>query len=642
MKLPEEIPNSAATTPPVEQSTDEPEVTLTRQHVRGYSKLHSKEGRDMVAEEVRGLRADYFSRIRQLEDSLALVSSQLAEKKANYAEVGAAIPELERELAALEGSSLNSFLSLLNLNRKERSLKREAILQEGTFKELEISTGRLTETLEALKRERDSRTELEQAKDRVKGFYAEQKAELKTEVLKLFVEQAKIRDINRISQEHDVMFVHGIHPKFVPKQNSLMHNQADWQTKLKVTLAFAPTVSSSTLSDGDGPDAMWARMGVILNGGQAESASRDDNATQARGFEKRSESQTKMTDYEIQSAISGRYMRGAKRYNEFSVATPKIAGFYFSREETKNSPPDLVPLSEITETCTALRLPLYEIVKGQPYRTHVDEKTGEIIRGEPVQKGDLVKSSWKISEIERSQIIEELLDTSPFKIIPEEGENLDARAHGVETYLNLNLKKLPQKKLAGVKSTTTSGIYTYSIDSTVNALTRSCDVPFRKKELTNEERLAWQIHDDLPRNLYRRNMDEWHPNSSTYITERLSINTSSYFNTETYLQALDKEVSVFLELKGQFSLFSSLTAEKKEQKKEWLGKQLAFHLRGFGETAAEFGETKLAEKAKSIADRLGTENEYQDVLKRRINTRGFFRLTKEDIKYLQEGTVIEV
>ncbi len=638
MKLPQEIPNSAATTPPVEQSTDEPEVTLTRQHVRGYSKLHSKEERDMVAEEVRGLRTDYFSRIRQLEDSLALVSSQLAEKKAKYAEVGAAIPELERELAALEGSSLNSFLSLLNLNRKERSLKREAILQEGTFKELEISTGRLTETLEALKRERDSRTELEQAKDRVKGFYAEQKAELKTEVLKLFVEQAKIRDINRISQEHDVMFVHGIHPKFVPKQNSLMHNQADWQTKLKVTLAFAPTVSSSTLSDGDGPDAMWARMGVILNGGQAESASRDDNATQARGFEKRSESQTKMTDYEIQSAISGRYMRGAKRYNEFSVATPKIAGFYFSREETKNSPPDLVPLSEITETCTALRLPLYEIVKGQPYRTHVDEKTGEIIRGEPVQKEDLVKSSWKISEIERSQIIEELVDASPFKIVPQEGDYMDARAQGVEKYLNLEFEKLPKEKLAEVKSTTTSGIYTYRVDSSGKDLERSCVVPFREKELTKEERWQWNVFDDLPRALNRRAMDKWNQTHRVSITSRWIIETLEYFDAETFLQALSHEVSRFVSLKGQFEML----AGREVGKKQHLGNQLAFFLHGFGEAARQFGEVKIAEKARLIADRLTGESEYQEVLKKRTGSRGFFRLTKEDIKYLQEGRVNEV
>ena len=607
----------------------EPEKILGRKVLRGFSKQRSQSERDALAEDAQNARKSYFARIATIDTKVARLEYTIRQKAIASEIAIRELNTLTEECEVLRTSLFNSFLGFFGLNKREKRLEEGIASQGVTIEELEQTSQRLFAAREALEKERASRNELDAVKKRIADFYAKQHSE----AMRVFTEQVRIRDVARIAKDHDVVFVHGLHPSYTPKSNSLLHNLADWQAKLDVFLALQPTVSASTIVRGDGPSALWSRMGVLLTKGIVESVDSGDAATQAQGTKNRSGFyRGELSDAKIRSTIQHRHQRHQKNYNEFVVSNPEIAGLYFCREASTE--PDLVPIEEMAEVAEALRLPLYELANGQVFRTK-REAGGVVQKGESVSPEALLSETRKIGAKERDLFLENVLETSPFKILTQEGNCLNARAGGIELYLKLMFEELDKTKLANLSCTTPSGLFSYSLDERADIL-RHVRVPFEKQPIDEETRIRrFAVYEGGARPLQRQHTDRWHEISGTYIRDYFHLKTGSYFNAETFLRAMEKEAAALTQETGQFiPFFKDLPRAQVERIKQSVGAQIAFHLYGFAEAAEHFENHTTAEKARSVAHNLMGKEAYDTVLRRRINAEGFMRCTKEDLELM--------
>ena len=415
----------------------------------------------------------------------------------------------------------------------------------------------------------------------------------------------RLRDVAR---KHQVTFIHAIHPSFIPGQNSPLAAWVDWQTKLTILLAFQPTISASTLERGDTFVNMWARMGAVLKGGSVDFASSRDAGSVPSSLDDR---QSFGPSEEVDQAIAN---RRAADYNEFSIGTPEISGFYVCLDRMGGvQRDDLVVSSKIVAVTKQLGIPLYAVKNGVFYEAVYEEKSETITTGKPLSVSDILASSFSLGRTQRQALVESLLLDPPFKIKSDEALFVESNAFGKELYLAINatesqaVRRAIAQRPIDLKMIGQRRSYYFKRDRLY------CTVTPRGRAEQNEFSMAQRLDPD---------------HGFIYLGMNRSQDLERPIrSSQDYLDGME---AVIVRVKAQRASCQGDPNQDRSYE-TWLGK-LAFHLYGFGEMAERFGGNDLRDQAFSVAGSALSRGRYDEIRARRIDSTGRFRITLEELQ----------
>src|SRR3989344_786095 len=303
---------------------------MEKSEVRKFSQEQKSEERSQAASEIKAARAEYFEQKRNLTERITSLTEVVASKTENREEVVKEIAQIEKDIREAEERRFGKVLDFFKI----RSLRKNLGTKQLDLQTLEEEYTRINNVVAELNQLGQDKALFENARAKLAQFYTEQ-----TGAYQEYKEGERVRDVKEISQERDVVFVHGITPEGVPDDNSLLDKNVSWKDKLKILAAFEHTVSTSTIKAGDSPDRMWSPMGFVFKGGRVESAFAGDAGTIAKGIKDRDvrSGRGSLADMKPQEAaerigdtIRNRRNTGLQRYNELAVSNPNIAGFYLN------------------------------------------------------------------------------------------------------------------------------------------------------------------------------------------------------------------------------------------------------------------------------------------------------------------------
>jgi hypothetical protein len=575
--------------------------------IKQFTKEQSREERDVLAIEIREKRKKYFEKKKNTSERIFEL-----ERDAENTEIRAETKRKEIELIYKEISDKQSskITELFNFLRL-RSLRKKLETKKDMIENIEDDYLKIKQLLESLDESYNNRSELKEAKDILTKFY-----ENKNEEWNKYTEYLKNTDITNVAEKYNVNFIHAIHPNFIPGRNSPLQENVDWKTKLKIVIALEPSISVSTIEEGDDWHKMWARMGFILNGGHINSARSGDQATIPTGLKSRHGQQPfgyKTIVEDIEHSITEKN-RG---YNEFAVDNPKIAGFYICTDDTGNViRNDLVPTEEITGILSGYKIPIYIVFQGVVFETEYNNQTKTLKRGNKILPTELLKKQFKLDDSEKMKIKEDLFEDSPFKINPAEMSKIDARAQGRQTYIEINFWHGTNKDLSDNSSLTefpkVGARVKYSVES--GKLT--------KRELntrTGEEN--WEGGGLRERDSFNGGWIH-----IGYSTANLGHPID---DNDSYLTGVKKELEKWQEKIEEYQLQNNDQGIKLSE--NFLN-CLIFHLYGFTEQAGEMNDTETQNKATKLVEQYLSREKYENVIRNRIDSDGRLKITEEDLE----------
>lgn len=605
--------------------------------IKEFSKEQSAEERQQTAEDIRTKRTEHFDRKDRLSEEIQELTTKAQEKEIGVAETVEKMKALETEL---EQRKDNRFLEFLN-HFKLKKIREEIGLKTVTREAFEDEYQNIQDELVSLRQQSEDKKALKEAKDILNGFYGTQ-----TKEWEVYNEDLKIRDVDGVMEEHDVVFVHGFRPNFVPGEHSLLRGDVGLEDKFNILFALEPTISTSTIQEGDSHEKMWSSTGVILNGGSIVSAHTSDAGTMAVSLKERTSRRDEPDSIkdDIKEAIESE----AKNHNEFVVKDQEIAGFYIYLDEGEGfRAEEKIPPKQILRLTKGLGLQLYAIQDGIVYETEYNQEKDEFIKKDRVSVDDIRKKEFHIDESKKEKMVEDLFVDPPFKMEFAEHKYLDSRFSGKQAYIEINAHDNPDN-FEGVEAEYKGEEVEYSKSQKDRTLLKMengtpikviaeldyCgdwikyfmkdgEVWRQKKERRGREYTGHVINDyskmklhqiDIIINGYRYEIS----NNKEYFSEMEDI-------IQKHAKLRDK-YSEDIQLKGSYPYLEG----EKENEEEQIN-ILVYHLYGFGEEAGKFGDSETQKKAFELAEQFLKQDEYQEVLERRIDEDGMFKMTKEDL-----------
>ena len=210
--------------------------------IKEFSRDQHPNERNQVAQEIRAKRSTYFARQHNLESNIIDRESVLTEKQQRVDEVAAKIKELEAYLDTHCQNIFQKITHFFDIRNNRRELGKTKVEAEVLFQEAH----EINAALEDLRNQKLDRLEISEAREALNEFYQGESAAWHE-----YEEEEKARDVKNVCLDNNCAMVHGIHPSFTPFNNSLLDQGTSWQEKLKILLALEPTVSASTVQDGD-------------------------------------------------------------------------------------------------------------------------------------------------------------------------------------------------------------------------------------------------------------------------------------------------------------------------------------------------------------------------------------------------------
>lgn len=446
------------------------------------------------------------------------------------------------------------------------------------------------------------------------------------------------RTVESLSEKHDIVFVHGIHPMFSPTLNSLLTPNLDWFTKLEVLLLFEPTISASSIKKGNSVSNIWSRQGVILSGGVIQEAFPRDLGTVAKGIKERKSPSTCINH--LMNAI--KCEKGC--YNEFVIEQPKFFGFYIcldkSEEDDNNEKKialsELRPIKEIIKITKQLNLPIYLIKDGCVYETNHAINSSKISVGKMIPPNKIKESRYILDEEHRQIIREKFFLNSPFKIESIEADYILSWVVGKESYIEINGHNYNQIVLN--KTGTIKGDVR-RLDGLLNTL----NIQKLKKKARLIEEILCFTHDVryfiIEGYLFKETIgkynvcelfsrvkryEELHDSERDNSMQPIYVN-NTVINNEAYLITMKKIIDNYLiwhqEAKEDLIRYENLARAY----------MCAFNLYGFGEQAEKWGDNTTKEQAFALARTVLKEEIYKAMLEKRVGVNGGLRMTQEDL-----------
>ena len=644
---------------------------LPKQELREFSKEQLPEERKRIAKEVRERRGEYFSHQKETTFRIEELKEKIKKQEGNIASLIQEIGAIEQEIASRKKSKIAELLNYRRLKTLSQKKEAQKLTQEEFEKEFKI----LNDLLGKLQQEASDKTELEEAKKTIEKYYKGIPKKYGE-----YQEEEKNKEIKKIVEDYDVFFLHSTTPYGVPGDNSLLKSGTDWATKLKILLAFEPTISASTFQIGDSRYNMWAHLGVLLKGGYIETADMQDIGTRAKNLSKRerhSAPWAEKTSEQIRLAIC---KRQTNVYNEMTVRDPEVAGVYLCLDNQKQ---DKIDVEQIKQIITEFALPFYIIQNGNIWTTswnseddkqlkerwaqleELAQKTKKLIPSErqkelqklkiqyqeikdeyfknlfttkeKITSQDILKNDFSISKLKKEEMIEDLLVEQPFKPICHDAFLIESYYQGYQTFMELqgwlNPEQYQGKLITYRKDRMESRSgreiegeevkiileYKTPVGSTMQFLTTKNNELFMKRTFSDSV--------SGMRASYLKQIDRIHRIFDKGLSPGLPLRAKKPIrNQEDYLTAIQSTIEKIQNEKQNPNIKKQYVHSE-----EWM-KRFACHLYGFGEQAGIIGDIKIKKRAFALANSILPEKELRKIIQKRIDENGNFKVTLEDLK----------
>ncbi len=573
-----------------------------------------------------------------------------------------------------------SIIQSLLYHFDSQKLEKEKSDLEASARDLLRGAARLAELRQEVEQQYVDRDTLSKAGERLAEVYGSQESAWVE-----YQEAERARDVRNVMKESDVYFVHGIKDFIVPGDNSLLKYGTTLETKLKVVLAFDPTLSTSTIKNGDTHRAMWSRVGVLLNGGRVLSAHSSDAATVATGLKERAGSLSPDKDIkkDIDRAIHReRFGAGGLGYNELVVENPKVAALYIC-VDADEAMGEIRPIGveRMREAARVSGLPLYAMHNGIAYEIEYEldperakpqkasffgfeyppKPRARVVLRTPVPPDVLLTKDSQITPEQRAVFAEEIFENSPFRPRTPEAGLVDLQVRGREMYLSLFLDDAAQKmpgsvsEYAGVEQMhydfeqqrntghepgyPKKGDRVEILDTFVTTDGRTSQLLRFKGKVFEYE--SWprtgQLSGDEKsiREFAQYDKNEFLKNRNYHLSLNIGgCDLGVPAERATFVDAVARLVPKFREDMRRFQSDTELSDELRERfikERERAITQVAYYLYGFGQEAEKCGDQENRDKAWKLAAEILPLAQIQEVITRRTNEKGGFRITKEEL-----------
>ncbi len=605
-----------------------------------FSREEFPEERQEVAGVIKEKRHIYFEHHKELSSRIQELFDKSEEKKGKVSKIIKEIENLKQALSERKKSKFLEFLNYFEIKKLSKELSGKSLTQD----QFEEEYQQAVVLLQSLEQEAQNKRELLEAKEYLKDFYYRQSKEWEE-----YQEEDKAKNIASVAQHYNVAVVHGIHPNFVPGDNSLLNRNVDWQTKLKIILALEPTLSASTIKNGDTFRNMWARMGVLLSDGSIENAMPSDSGTRAKSLKKREigaiKRPNKVSD-QIGEAIN---QRDQNSYNELTIESPKVAGFYVCPERTSGGHigNDLVEIEEIIREVQEIGLPLYIIQDGVIREAEYNPQLKELVPKLTITSEQLIQERFDMPVEQKQKIKEELLVDVPFKLEFLEAKCIDARFRGGQTYIEINAPKdidLFGQEQIKYERDSNGECGELSLGHDIEGKSENMDVRVVQSLRGVDSSVEYFIDQGklLRRWKSKAFKEGFHGSVIKYIEEfdkyKSGFINLTGFMTEKLNRPIETNDDYILGMEEAVERWTKLMKGIIQEKyngqidfhKEVL-QELAFHLYGFGEQAEFFHDLKTKEKCFDLANKVLLFEKYTGIIQRRIDEYGRFKITEEDL-----------
>lgn len=616
-------------------------VQIDKRRLKEYTKSEYPEERAVIASEIRAKRNQFFDKKTEVNKQLELVQDQLESKQDTLNLLKAEISEIEGVINEESSSLFNRTIKYFEI----KSLKEELIGRKPEQLKTEEEVRDFLMRKAELENQLQTKQNFEFFKNQVNDFYNSHIEDFKKhqeykhiEELKHLVEEEKQRQVETIMNEHNSYFVHGILDRWSPGENSLIQKGTSFETKLKLALSLEPTLSTSVIQKGDGPQEMWAQMGLLVSRGRVEAANQFDASSRAEGVNRRTKGFSGTALDDISKNIAGQ----PGQYNEFIVSNPRFAGMFIS--EGRHESNRVISDKNFFDLAKQLNLPTYYIQNGEVFSVSLSDDETELKIGEKIDPTLLNKNSIDFKQEEKNQLLQEIFDKEmPFKItnLVPEARMITSLGHGANEYVKIQGNQLAkfngglekQFDELGIDASDTGADGKPFFSGKTLRLLKEIKYPngLIQRIFENNGRVfkqGWDFSEMKSKN--KADPIEW---EQKYDSEYIDISYGTWkldrivHTINDYLQGMEKEITDLIEEE-------KIKGHKDEKTKEYyseLKDNLAFHLYGFSEAANELGDSETFLKATALAEKLKSKQEYSEIIDRRLDETGRFKITKNDL-----------
>lgn len=626
------------------QPPGESETERKYKSVREYSKEETPEERRALAEKIHELRHEHFQSSRELEERISGLFTEAETGKLAAEEAVTQGEALGGQLLKLKEGLISRVVNFREIRRLEEQIGAQKINQE-KFDEQYKNAMELVSNLEAQKGDRNK---LEQAKGLLRDFYTNKGTEWIT-----YEKEEQERNVSNVLEKYNVTMVHTFMPRGVPSDNSLLRSDISWEEKLKIVLAFEPTISTSAISPEQ--QGMWTNIGVLLNGGRVEVASPSDAGTRTTGIGKREMGERpsfrKPIEQQLQDTTSYHHKGDLMNYNEIVVSNPEVAGFFVKVEDNDSIANIGVSPDKVFSAIEGLHIPMFAVKNGEVYKVDGQEKVlvekglerwhETILKlGEKVTPAELAQLPAAMNKERKEQLATELMEDSPFKLSMKEARLIDSRNAGKETYIGVNFDKLATEKTISQEIYKSSGKYERypqlvgekitmlgEIKSPVAVYRLFSAEGHLYNQTINKKTGKIETNENLSETLQEGNLIAYIDYNQGYGYKRAI--ESPINSTDTYIEKMKYIVNIYQEklIEARQDNWNDGIASYEHRLRE-----AAFHLYGFTEEATQRGDVESQEVASRLASEIFSRGEYQEIVQRRVGPNGEFRITKEDLE----------
>ncbi len=631
--------------------------------VKEYTKDKSTEERRALAQKISARRKEKFSLDKGLQERIDVLLGEAESGKLSAQKATEQVQLSQERLSQLEEGFMSRLLSLL----ERRRLKKEIGAQEESEERFNEEYTDTIEAISSLRQQKEDRTVFLETKKLLHEFYNNKEQEWLD-----YEKEEQKRDITYILEHNDIVIVHALIAQGVPEDNSRVRRDTTWQEKLKMVLAFGPTLATSGISEKQ--QGMWANMGVLVNGGRVEAVGGGDLGSVAKKGGRRhtfAGNAVVSIEQNLQDAMSVGAKSTRSRYNEILVSNPKVCGFFvevndegmvenfLGISENGKSSRSFNP-DEVLAVVESMELPLFAVRSGQVYRINASATKKESLivdrlnygirtflkLGEKVTPKELSALPEAIGEAQKEKFAEEILEDAPVKLDMIEAKLCDARNGGRESYVILHASDLAKKedlptqiykpnksKLSDYKDVSELFGKEIKIIGEIKSPISVyhlfvCDGKFYQRKTNkrtgNQETdtgIAWQFEQGF----FRSGVDGLGELNSRYIGDAYQDKDKKPIDsTGAYFEEVKRVVD------GSKKELGSDNKNVVDFYKQYL-EEMAFTLYGFAEEAELHGDILSKDMALQFAEGILEKTKYQEVVSRRVGPNGEFRITKEEI-----------
>lgn len=480
------------------------------------------------------------------------------------------------------------------------------------------------------------------------------------------------RSVEKVSQEENVLFIHGIHLLEPAMEYTLLKPDVDWETKLGILLALRPTIAASTIYKEDGPERLWFSLGVILSRGTILKAFPQDSGTISTAINQRGHSEEPPIDTTFAETVKNAIRNRTKDpnpngnlCNELVVENPQIAGLYICLDKSELEKDGYLTTKLIDKALQAadkFGLKIFYIEKGEWSEATVDSEERILRLKKKVGVEDIIKHAYALPKEKRDEIISSIIVNSPFNVcLLSEQENRErknnlaipdiyyilSRFAGRKFFVERNRYSENLKASAGKTIEVDTNIVKSLAPGNLDSSLRLGDILEEIANIEGPESNVTYYRLERDRKILFQQTKRREPlgGPELWLHAPIGINVDKYQKTinlgfgsiqfdktisedQNYFAEMDKKIK---EIKYSLErLFPQLSPEQVAEFRRNMT-ILACHLYGFGEQAGIHGDIKKQEQAFAMASQALTYEEYQEILRRRVGPNGQFLLVKEEL-----------